>query len=474
VVTLIVTSSSTLRIEVVSSSPPTDCPPQSQHTDSDHPAAHMRQNATALDLQYREDTSEIKKTLSNVTFYLITELMYLNKECTVPADQDWVWPMYNMPDEWYGEAPFTSLLRRSPYRTMDRKAATFFFVPVWPNCVDGKQTGLAHETLSASDVWKELYAAEPRRFIANEQTNRNAQALGEFFFRGTILNYEVAKAGDDPGRPWVSPSANAAKDIAMPYWESTALLYGLSDDLIYHHQRPFMFLAHWDPYKLSNLRLPIAELFTDPKGGLDQRLASQFGQGINHRDYAQEMTRSVFCVVAKGHTPTTRALFNVMSGGCIPILFSDSWNLPFASQLPYERFVVFAPEAPDGDKPLPADATAFTNKTGLQEQLRRLADDVRLQHFMRAEVIRYRRRFFFGLGTPDRWDADWDNAEALTKESNPETDFWWEGSLLVESVLVEAKQRVVDGWPGPQGPSPKRTIDMMKQQIDNLIALSRA
>jgi hypothetical protein len=101
--------------------------------------------------------------------------------------------------------------------------------------------------------------------------------------------------------------------------------------------------------------------------------------------------------------------------------------------------------------------------------MRRLADDLELQRFMRANVIKHRRRFFFGTGRADPWDADWDSPWVA---GDHRSEFWCEGSLLVESVLLEARKLVIDGIPGPNTPSRRRTIDDLVRQIDQLKVLA--
>lgn len=46
------------------------------------------------------------------------------------------------------------------------------------------------------------------------------------------------------------------------------------------------------------------------------------------------MDRARFCLCPRGITPGTRRVFEALARGCIPVVVSDNWVLPFASNLP--------------------------------------------------------------------------------------------------------------------------------------------
>jgi hypothetical protein len=262
---------------------------------------------TSAASSYREDPTTLRAELANVTFYIITSFMashnYLcnatNKRLPLAYD----WPPAKAPEDMGGEQLFTSLLPRSPYRTFDPTQASFYIVPVWPWCI----AQAAYDTekwLLESSEWGPRYQAQPRRFLIHEQSNQNSYYLGAVFKKATILHNGVKRKGDNFGKPARMPVPDAV--ISMPYCASASFLYTLSDDYLMNKTRPYMFGAHWDLYKFAtkpNLRLQIKDLFTDPAGGLTQALGPTFGSGAQHNSYVEQITQSVFCVVATRPPP---------------------------------------------------------------------------------------------------------------------------------------------------------------------------
>lgn len=60
-------------------------------------------------------------------------------------------------------------------------------------------------------------------------------------------------------------------------------------------------------------------------------------------DYPDVMSRSVFCFVPRGDSPTSRRMYDAMAAACVPVIVSDDWSgdmLPFHELIPWEMFVV--------------------------------------------------------------------------------------------------------------------------------------
>ncbi|KAF4676487.1 hypothetical protein FOL47_006125 [Perkinsus chesapeaki] len=56
--------------------------------------------------------------------------------------------------------------------------------------------------------------------------------------------------------------------------------------------------------------------------------------------YHEVIGRSKFCVAPRGITPWTIHFYVAVFGGCIPVVISDRFELPFQSEIDYSRFVV--------------------------------------------------------------------------------------------------------------------------------------
>jgi hypothetical protein len=68
-------------------------------------------------------------------------------------------------------------------------------------------------------------------------------------------------------------------------------------------------------------------------------------------NYHLLLSKTVFCLVPRGVTPWTIHLNVAFIAGCIPVIISDNFELPFSSIVPYEKLAVFWPEEKfDGHK----------------------------------------------------------------------------------------------------------------------------
>lgn len=61
--------------------------------------------------------------------------------------------------------------------------------------------------------------------------------------------------------------------------------------------------------------------------------------------YAMTMRNSRFCFAPRGDTESCKHLYNAIAAGCIPILLSDAWKLPFSEIIPWSQLIIRLPEA---------------------------------------------------------------------------------------------------------------------------------
>ena len=61
------------------------------------------------------------------------------------------------------------------------------------------------------------------------------------------------------------------------------------------------------------------------------------GKFATNTTYAS-MRQSVFCLVPRGDTPSSRRLFDAISAGCIPVIISDDFAPASQNALNYSRF----------------------------------------------------------------------------------------------------------------------------------------
>jgi hypothetical protein len=60
--------------------------------------------------------------------------------------------------------------------------------------------------------------------------------------------------------------------------------------------------------------------------------------------YESGLQASMFCLVLRGDTTTSRRLFDAIAAGCIPVVISDDINLPFSSHIEWSSFLITLPE----------------------------------------------------------------------------------------------------------------------------------
>lgn len=152
-------------------------------------------------------------------------------------------------------------------------------------------------------------------------------------------------------------------------------------------------------YFRGNLKLDSAVKTGMSKGErLRQRLNEVFGSlpgallvdstmNFSHIGYIDEMKKSIFCIVPRGDTPTSRRLFDAISAGCIPVILADDIKLPFSTFIDWSAFTVKIPEAD-------------VNSHGAKVTKDMLAIPEATIRDMQKKLLQARDDFVYGRGTP--------------------------------------------------------------------------
>ena len=138
---------------------------------------------------------------------------------------------------------------------------------------------------------------------------------------------------------WVPGHSNVLQSvfygIPVPY----SIHHGLVQSTILLPKKNVVFFA--GGLRRDKIRPKINKLKDHPM--MNVQISSIDNQNRkNHIDEYVEATRtSLFCLVPRGDTPTSRRLFDAIVGGCLPVIISDDIDihLPFASIVPYGKFV---------------------------------------------------------------------------------------------------------------------------------------
>jgi xylogalacturonan beta-1,3-xylosyltransferase len=81
-----------------------------------------------------------------------------------------------------------------------------------------------------------------------------------------------------------------------------------------------------DPDYSNNVRQTLMEMFLkDPQPDIVY--------GNHNSSYAEEMRQSKFCIFIKGWTVWSERLGTLINAGCIPVIISDHYSLPFSKNL---------------------------------------------------------------------------------------------------------------------------------------------
>lgn len=109
-----------------------------------------------------------------------------------------------------------------------------------------------------------------------------------------------------------------------------------------------------------------------------------FPDNIGREQSIKGMRSSEFCLHPAGDTPTSCRLFDAISSLCIPVIVSDTIELPFEGMLDYSNFSIFI----SVDNALEPD--------WLVNRLRNITKERRQQY--RLDLARVQSKFEYGNG----------------------------------------------------------------------------
>ncbi len=121
--------------------------------------------------------------------------------------------------------------------------------------------------------------------------------------------------------------------LRVPTWEK----FQRSKFYIFYHIRPTDFYCNSTEYR----RAPILNVSSSALP------VSSLGYNIGKNRWKKEYADSKFCLVVRGDTPHSHALFNAVKVGCIPVVISDWYPFyapPFPTILDMRDFCIFIGE----------------------------------------------------------------------------------------------------------------------------------
>jgi hypothetical protein len=149
----------------------------------------------------------------------------------------------------------------------------------------------------------------------------------------------------------VEPCFNTWKDIAIPGYLHRHEIISLTSRArpLAERQHLAVFLGRTDPSRGAH----------PTEGGMDVRGALRelyksgkifVGQNLSIPDMHGVMGNAKFCFVPKGKSAWSLRLYEALFAGCVPVVLSDHWELPFEEFLDLSKFIIKWPMDNVGDE----------------------------------------------------------------------------------------------------------------------------
>jgi hypothetical protein len=106
--------------------------------------------------------------------------------------------------------------------------------------------------------------------------------------------------------------------------------------------------------------------------------------------FDQGMIDSKFCFAPRGDSPSSSQIYNAMAGGCIPIIVSDDFVLPFGAQFPWARVSIRVRER---------DFLDARRRVHFMTQLANMCRNGTYER-MHSDLIQHAPRMMYGYGRP--------------------------------------------------------------------------
>ncbi|KAI4983580.1 hypothetical protein ZWY2020_025446 [Hordeum vulgare] len=235
------------------------------------------------------------------------------------------------------EGYFFQNIRESRFRTEDPGMADLFFVPISPHKMRGKGTSYENMTMIVKDYVEGLISKYPywNRTLGADHFFVTCHDVGVRAFEG--LPFMVKNSI----RVVCSPSYNVDfiphKDVALPQvLQPFALPEGGND--IKNRTN----LGFWAGHRNSKIRVILARVWEN-----DTELAisnNRINRAIGELVYQKQFYRTKFCICPGGSQVNSARISDSIHYGCVPVILSDYYDLPFNDVLDWRKFAVVLKE----------------------------------------------------------------------------------------------------------------------------------
>ncbi|KAK3152341.1 hypothetical protein QOZ80_2BG0157620 [Eleusine coracana subsp. coracana] len=235
------------------------------------------------------------------------------------------------------EGYFFQNIRESRFRTDDPDEAHLFFVPISPHKMRGKGTTYENMTMIGKDYVQGLINKYPywNRTLGADHFFVTCHDVGVRAFEG--LPFMVKNSI----RVVCSPSYNVNfiphKDVALPQVLQPFALHEGGNDI-----KNRTILGFWAGHRNSKIRVILARVWEN-----DTELAisnNRINRAIGELVYQKQFYRTKFCICPGGSQVNSARISDSIHYGCVPVILSDYYDLPFNDVLDWRKFAVVLKE----------------------------------------------------------------------------------------------------------------------------------
>lgn len=235
------------------------------------------------------------------------------------------------------EGYFFQNIRESRFRTDDPHQADLFFIPISCHKMRGKGTSYENMTIIVKDYVEGLIAKYPywNRTLGADHFLVTCHDVGVRAFEG--LPFLVKNSI----RVVCSPSYDVGfiphKDVALPQVLQPFALPAGGNDLENRTN-----LGFWAGHRNSKIRVILARVWeNDTELDISN---NRISRAIGPLVYQQRFYRNKFCICPGGSQVNSARITDSIHYGCIPVILSDYYDLPFNDILDWRKFAVILRE----------------------------------------------------------------------------------------------------------------------------------
>ncbi|KAK8941774.1 putative glycosyltransferase [Platanthera guangdongensis] len=235
------------------------------------------------------------------------------------------------------EGYFFQNIRESRFHTEDPNQADLFFIPISCHKMRGKGISYDNMTIIVQNYVEGLIRKYPywNRTLGADHFLVTCHDVGVRAFEGLPLLIKNSI------RVVCSPSYNVGfiphKDVALPQVLQPFALPSGGNDVVNR-----TILGFWAGHRNSKIRVILAHIWEN-----DTELAisnNRISRAIGELVYQKQFYKSKFCICPGGSQVNSARIADSIHYGCVPVILSDYYDLPFQDILDWRKFALVLKE----------------------------------------------------------------------------------------------------------------------------------